>query len=480
MSPTTTSLVSTHKSPSSDLHINLHPLILLTISDYITRHTLRRQSGPIVGALIGQQSGRSVSLEHAFECQTVLHNSSTLLHEAWFKDRLQQYKDVHSSPALELVGWFTTTPATGPESVHVPIHQQILHTYNETAVLLAFHPASVLDGAAVGGKLPLTIYESCYENNNEGQGMDIDGSGGAEAPLELRFRELPYGVETGEAEMISVDFVARGGGNASSIDSGGGRDRKGQASQRAVGFVDRKGKAVDRESSKAVVDDASVLSPEDEERMISFSTFPELVTRKNANIQRETVIASLTARANAVKMLHTRIQLLKAYLTSLGPSYLTTTTSTPPSSDPTQPSPSPTPALTSEPNHPLLRSILALLLRLPLLLPPEHHSTFLQETQAEKSDVELVVLLGTLGKSVKEAREMGRKFGVVEGGSRGKGKGVFMSMGGGGGGGGGGGMGDVWGGEDGGMGGGSNNGEGFGSMDGELVQRGNMDERFGM
>ena len=167
---------------------------------------------------------------------------------------------MHLAPALELVGWFTMAPVTGPEGVHVAIHQQILHMYNETAVLLAFHPSSLLEGAAVGGKLPLTIYESVYENN-AGQSMEIDG---AEAPLDLKFRELPYSVETGEAEMIGVDFVARGGGNATAIDSSV-KDSKGQASQKAVGQVDKKGKAVDRESK--AVDDSSILSSEDEERM---------------------------------------------------------------------------------------------------------------------------------------------------------------------------------------------------------------------
>lgn len=57
---------------------------------------------------------------------------------------------------------------------------------------------------------------------------------------------------------------------------------------------------------------------------------------------------------------------------------------------------------------------------------------------------------------------MGRKFGVVEGGSKGKGKGGFMGMGGGGG------MESVWGAEEGDMGGGGN-GEGM-----------SVDERFGM
>ncbi len=45
--------------------------------------------------------------------------------------------------------------------------------------------------------------------------------------------------------------------------------------------------------------------------------------------------------------------------------------------------------------------------------------------------MQLVSMLGTLGRSVKEARETGRKFGVVEGGFRGKGKSGFISMGGG-------------------------------------------------
>ena len=189
---------------------------------------------------------------------------------------------MHLAPALELVGWFTTTPVTGPEGVHVAIHQQILHTYNETAVLLAFHPSSVLEGTAVGGKLPLTIYESVYENN-EGQGMEIDG---AEASLDLRFRELPYSVETGEAEMIGVDCVARGGGNATAIDSAA-KDTGGQASQKTVGQVDKKGKAVDRESK--AVDDSSILSSEDEERMrlpcpLSLLTTPALIQRDSHRI----------------------------------------------------------------------------------------------------------------------------------------------------------------------------------------------------
>lgn len=65
-SSTENPLMSSQKS--SELQAVLHPLVLLTISDYITRHTLRSQEGPIVGALLGQQNGREVTIEHAFEC----------------------------------------------------------------------------------------------------------------------------------------------------------------------------------------------------------------------------------------------------------------------------------------------------------------------------------------------------------------------------------------------------------------------------
>lgn len=105
-------------------------------------------------------------------------------------------------------------------------------------------------------------------------------------------------------------------------------------------------------------------------------------------------------------MLHTRLQLLKSYLTNLPPSYLTT-------SAPANASPSPASANHTEINHPILRSIQALINRLPLLL-PANQAAFEQERLAEKSDVSLVDLLGNLSRSVKETREMGRKFWVVD------------------------------------------------------------------
>ena len=88
-------LLSVNKSADS-LNVLLHPLALLTISDYITRHTIRRQKGPIIGAILGQQNGLQVSLEHAFECKLTSPSegeSPPMVDAQWFVERLQQCED---------------------------------------------------------------------------------------------------------------------------------------------------------------------------------------------------------------------------------------------------------------------------------------------------------------------------------------------------------------------------------------------------
>lgn len=181
---------------------------------------------------------------------------------------------MYKSPALDLVGWFTLGPTTGPESHHLAIHEYIQNVHNETALMLLFHPESVLEGHATGGKLPLTIYETLWEGAGAGDkatSMDIDGAAPGQAK-QLKFRELTYSVETGEAEMIAVDFVAQGGGNATAVDHA----RKpsvavGEGSSRAKG----KGKSkADADSPAEPSEEAVPLSSEDEERTSTPRTPP--------------------------------------------------------------------------------------------------------------------------------------------------------------------------------------------------------------
>ena len=115
---------------------------------------------------------------------------------------------------------------------------------------------------------------------------------------------------------------------------------------------------------------------------------------------------------NAIRMLSRRISLLRAYLDTLPPSYL---------SDPSLPLNPTIDAQHPLPlNHSILRSISAMLARINILAPPDADA-FTLESQQEASDVQLVNLLSSITNSVSAAKELGRKSGIVEHGkSQGK------------------------------------------------------------
>lgn len=159
-------------------------------------------------------------------------------------------KDVHKDPPLDVVGWWSTAPPSGPTASHLPIQRQILQDYNESAVFLAFHPSQLQGPSSSGGKLPISVYESVYEGDHaDGEKkMQVDDE---EQSLNVRFRELPYSVETGDAEMIGVDTVSRSGRNAA-------REGVSAPAAQQPGSSAEAGKEKGREPI--------LLSPEDEER----------------------------------------------------------------------------------------------------------------------------------------------------------------------------------------------------------------------
>jgi len=295
-------------------------------------------------------------------------------------------KLVHKDRLLDLVGWYTLLPSAGPHPAILPLHNQILSKFNESAVLLGFHPEEVLDHS-VGGKLPVTIYESISEvedaNKEAADGEDEEmkdgGNAAPTATFKIKFRELPYSVETGEAEMISMDFVARGGANAAAAEA------PKETKVAVEGDAKGKRRLVAHEADGAVAD-ANALSREDEE-----------------------LISSLTAKANAIKMLHARIELIAKYLENLPPSYLSTgegetatTTATATSQQ-----------QHTTPSHTILRSIQGLVNRL-ALVNTESNEAFEREVLSESNDVHLVSLLNDVMQSVKDVRDVGKKFAVVE------------------------------------------------------------------
>jgi COP9 signalosome complex subunit 6 len=258
-------------------------------------------------------------------------------------------------------------------------------TLNETNILLAIHPSAFERSESADQKLPITVYESVVDSSapKDDSSMQVDG----EESSNLKFRTVPYSIDTEETEMIAVNFVSKGAGSAAAIadapvaattttDASQKEDRKGK--KRATPEVNQP------ESQKPT--DLDILTTEEQDQ-----------------------IANLTTRLNSVKMLRSRLAQIQAFVSSLPPSYLSDQNLpiTPDSPDPAQLS------------H--LRNIQALLTRLSLLTPPpaatingSTETALEAASRAQRNDVTLTQLLSTLNKDIQGLQELGKTFSLVE------------------------------------------------------------------
>ncbi|KIX10271.1 uncharacterized protein Z518_01353 [Rhinocladiella mackenziei CBS 650.93] len=390
-------LIST-KPSDTGLLVSLHPLVLLTVSDQVTRHSVRKQSGPVAGALLGQQKGQEITAEHAFQVALVQGpEGQWQFNEVWMGTRIQQYKDVHKAPALEFVGWFTLCPKDGPLPELVPLQKQATTLYNDNAILLALHPELIKTANMAGGKLPISVYESVLDvEPPKGDGsMQVDG----EELSVIKFRQLPYTIDTDETEMIAIDYVAKGAGSAAAVDETSSEERVPTPKPVESSQADKKGKrradplpgATEQRETNGVEENVKTLTVEEEDQ-----------------------IASITTRLNSVKMLQARISLLRSFIQSLPPTYISDQDSA--SLTPTSPDPS---------HLPHLRDIQALLTRLSLLTPIESASSvqpLAAVSQAQSNDVALASMLSILGQDIQAMSELGRKFATVDNNRGSKGK----------------------------------------------------------
>ena len=86
-------LVSTTRASDASPTVQLHPLVLLTITDCVTRHTLRQQTGPVVGAILGAQDGQNITMEVAFQAKLLPNqDGETVLDDEWFSKRIEDCK----------------------------------------------------------------------------------------------------------------------------------------------------------------------------------------------------------------------------------------------------------------------------------------------------------------------------------------------------------------------------------------------------
>lgn len=309
-------------------------------------------------------------------------------------------RQVHKNPQLDLVGWYTLAPKTGPLPLHLPIQRQIL-AQNESAVLLGFHIEDVLRPAA-GDPLPLTIYESNLEAGDSGDSHEARGKGkdkdiemkDPEAPAEmvLKFRELPYTTETGEAEMIAVQFIREGGASATVDDT---EKRILEQFEKKIAVNDGKGKR------RAVSQEETVPSKSE----------PSTKTNKDANLTKSEAeyMSALQAKYNAIKMMKSRLDLVVAYLQNLPPDFIAGAQTSAQAAKVAESSNE----KYTVPSNNILRQIQALVTNIELATPAQQ-ATLEREILQETNDVNLISLIANLVTSVSDVREVGKKFSVVE------------------------------------------------------------------
>ena len=94
MAQTSENPLLSSKPSDSGITVSLHPLVLLTASDQITRHRVRGVTDPIAGILLGQQSGREITAEHAFSAGFDKDEKTGKLtfKQPWLQERVQQCK----------------------------------------------------------------------------------------------------------------------------------------------------------------------------------------------------------------------------------------------------------------------------------------------------------------------------------------------------------------------------------------------------
>jgi COP9 signalosome complex subunit 6 len=279
----------------------------------------------------------------------------------------------------------------------VPIQKQAITFYNESSILLTVHPSAIASAAPTraDGKLPISVYEGIVEADpsKEESSMQVDDD-----IASLLFRNIPYSVDTDETEMIAINYVAKGAGNAAAAD-----DIVRETSPGAAERAEKKGKKKADTSSDSKTpmtngtkESSSMLTPEEEDR-----------------------IAGLTTRLNSVRMLQSRLSLLSKFVQSQPPSHL---------SDASIPLSMSAPDPTQLPH---LRNVQALLTRLNLLTPktsPAAPDALLSAAHSQANDVQLTQLLSLLGQDIQGMGEMGRKFAVVDAAKQSKkgNKGSFM------------------------------------------------------
>jgi len=178
------------KDGTTTTNVMLHALVLINISDHWTRTKVQNnaENPRVLGALLGTQSGRNVEV---FSCCELVYNvvdGLVVIDQKYLLQKQEQLKLVFKN--YDFLGWYSTGDRVSPADIE--IHKQLLD-FNESPLYL------LLDTVACARPdtkdLPVHLFDTELRLIND-------------QPTQV-FAKVPYRIETGDAERVSVDHVAR-------------------------------------------------------------------------------------------------------------------------------------------------------------------------------------------------------------------------------------------------------------------------------
>ncbi|KAJ1803512.1 hypothetical protein LPJ56_006942, partial [Coemansia sp. RSA 2599] len=215
----------------------VHPLVLLGISDQITRINAQYARSPDTkpkyagGIVLGRQIESQFELMLTFELtiEENMADGNPEINFAQFHIRLDQIKQIF--PKYDVVGWYIVNSSTAINKGIAELHRTFLNSY-QSALLLVFD--SSLSGAnGVGNEssssmsLPISVYETLAPTKVERTKLQWDHKAHGDAECEYyvesvsdssiqldmgtawasKLLPMRLAVESGEAERIAVEHV---------------------------------------------------------------------------------------------------------------------------------------------------------------------------------------------------------------------------------------------------------------------------------
>lgn len=177
--------------------IRLSQVVILSISDHITRNSIQNTGGSsrVVGALLGNQDGRTINIQSTCELLANISNEEKILSIDldYIPQKLDLLKQVNLN--LEFLGWYSNQTVNHKDlDENDLLVSQSLLKFNENPIFLSFDTTKQMK---LTNELPIKIFE-----------IKVDHS----KPISQShyvMKEIEYEIDIGKTESISIDHVLK-------------------------------------------------------------------------------------------------------------------------------------------------------------------------------------------------------------------------------------------------------------------------------